>query len=314
MKVNLKFFILVLIFFIFASCARKYEILDNNNIQNKKLGEVIYSNDTDRVLCYSTIIFYGGYCWLIGYGESNLNDINDVKQYVYDEKKLENVIIKRSENKIFMDFKNKISLVDYKLSSKGKNNDNLNYIEANAVVLPIATLGEISVTQKTIIFNELFDVVTQNYNVISQEEYEKAENKAFEELEFDQCTEDQCIKLIQEILQVENMFHLQLVRENNNTQISLSFIDLDRKINSIIFHLKYLCDTLNGIPMNEVARYVRDGIEKKGENGFRKELIDLGKPKTEIDIWFKFTRFSLKNKNEIKHRTLDICLLTTYMG
>ena len=70
---------------------------------------------------------------------------------------------------------------------------------------------------------------------------------------------------------------------------SVLAINIDRKINSIIFHLQYLCDTLNGIPMNEVARYVRDGIEEKGENRFRKELIDLGKPETEIDIWFEFT-------------------------
>ncbi len=258
MKVNLKFFILVLIFFIFASCARKYELLDNNNLKKNKIGEVIFSNDIDRILCYSTIFFYGGYCWLIGYGNSNLNDINEVKQYVYDEKKLENVIIRRSENKIFMDFKNKISLVDYELSSNGKNNVNLNYIEANAVVLPIAVLGEISVTQKTIIFNELFDVITQNYNVISQEEYEKAENKAFEELKFDQCTEDQCIKLIQEILQVENMFHLQLVRENSNTQISLSFIDLDRKINSSDF-----CENCNTKDLVNLIQENYKNLKKK---------------------------------------------------
>ena len=74
-------------------------------------------------------------------------------------------------------------------------------------------------------------------------------------------------------------------------------IDLDKKINSIIFHLQYLCDTLHGIPMNEIARYVRDGIETKGEEGFREELIILGKTEAEIDIWFEFTRFSLKNKD-----------------
>ena len=72
-------------------------------------------------------------------------------------------------------------------------------------------------------------------------------------------------------------------------------IDLDKKINSIIFHLQYLCDTLHGIPMNEIARYVRDGIAKKGEEGFREELIVLGKTEAEIDIWFEFTRFSIKN-------------------
>ena len=77
---------------------------------------------------------------------------------------------------------------------------------------------------------------------------------------------------------------------------SVIAINLDRKVNSIIFHLQYLCDTLNGIPMNEVARYVRDGIHKKGKERFRKELIMLGKNESEINIWFEFTRFSLKNE------------------
>jgi len=83
---------------------------------------------------------------------------------------------------------------------------------------------------------------------------------------------------------------------------SVIAINLDRKINSIIFHLEYLCNTLNGIPMNEVARYVSDGIKQKGKVGFRKELIKLGKPESEIEIWFKFTEFSIKNKN----RNLDL--------
>ena len=35
---------------------------------------------------------------------------------------------------------------------------------------------------------------------------------------------------------------------------SVTAINLDRKVNSIIFHLEYLCETLNGLPMTEVAR------------------------------------------------------------
>jgi hypothetical protein len=88
-----------------------------------------------------------------------------------------------------------------------------------------------------------------------------------------------------------------LFEKNRSLQgSSVIAIDLDKKINSVIFHLQYLCDTLHGIPMNEIARYVRDGIEAKGEEGFREELIILGKTEAEIDIWFEFTRFSIKNK------------------
>jgi len=97
------------------------------------------------------------------------------------------------------------------------------------------------------------------------------------------------------VAQLDGMWGLfEKNRELQNN--SVAAINLDRKVNSIIFHLEYLCETLNGIPMNEVARYVRDGINKYGEDNFRKELIILGKNEAEIKIWFEFTDFSLKNE------------------
>ena len=100
----------------------------------------------------------------------------------------------------------------------------------------------------------------------------------------------------EQVAQLDGMWGL--FEKNRELQgHSVIAINLDRKVNSIIFHLQYLCNTLNGIPMNEVARYVRDGIHKKGKEGFRKELIILGKSESEINIWFEFTRFSLKNEN-----------------
>tara|TARA_B100000686_G_scaffold68926_1_gene74695 strand:- start:590 stop:1261 length:672 start_codon:yes stop_codon:yes gene_type:complete len=97
------------------------------------------------------------------------------------------------------------------------------------------------------------------------------------------------------VAQLDGMWGLfEKNRELQNN--SVAAINLDRRINSIIFHLEYLCETLNGIPMNEVARYVRDGIKEYGEDNFRKELIILGKNETEIKIWFEFTDFSLKNE------------------
>ena len=97
------------------------------------------------------------------------------------------------------------------------------------------------------------------------------------------------------VAQLDGMWGLfEKNRELQNN--SVAAINLDRKVNSIIFHLEYLCETLNGIPMNEVARYVRDGINEYGEDNFRKELIILGKNEAEIKIWFEFTDFSLKNE------------------
>ena len=97
------------------------------------------------------------------------------------------------------------------------------------------------------------------------------------------------------VAQLDGMWGL--FEKNSELQSnSVIAINLDRKVNSIIFHLEYLCDTLNGIPMNEVARYVRDGINKYGEDSFRKELIILGKSEADITIWFEFADFSLKNE------------------
>ena len=101
---------------------------------------------------------------------------------------------------------------------------------AQAIVLPIGVLGEISETKKIIIHNKFMEVVSNDFDLISQEEYERAEEEAFQELDYEECTEDQCIKMIQEILQVENMYKIQLVKDEDNIQVSLTYIDLDKKL------------------------------------------------------------------------------------
>ena len=74
------------------------------------------------------------------------------------------------------------------------------------------------------------EVVSNDFDLISQEEYERAEEEAFQELDYEECTEDQCIKMIQEILQVENMYKIQLVKDENDIQVSLTYTDLDKKL------------------------------------------------------------------------------------
>ena len=97
------------------------------------------------------------------------------------------------------------------------------------IVIPVATLGNISESRRQIIQNTLNRELTKYFRLVPQDKFEAAQEKAFDELEFEECTEDQCIILIQEFLQVENVFSLQLVEEDGDTQLSLTWVGLDEK-------------------------------------------------------------------------------------
>ena len=96
-----------------------------------------------------------------------------------------------------------------------------------ACLAPIGALGEFSEMEKQIIFNSLQESLSTHYVLASQKAFEAAMTQAFEELDFDECTEDQCFALIQQILQVDNLFLFNMTREGNFTQLSLTRVDLD---------------------------------------------------------------------------------------
>ena len=98
-----------------------------------------------------------------------------------------------------------------------------------SIEIPVSSLGDVSETRKKILQNTLEDELKEHFMLISQERFEEAQEKAFEELDYEECTEDQCIMMIQEMLQVENVFHLEVIGEGNDTQLSLSWRTLDEK-------------------------------------------------------------------------------------
>ena len=97
------------------------------------------------------------------------------------------------------------------------------------IVIPVSSVGDVTETRKLILQNTLEDELKTHFRLISQDRFEEAQEKAFEELDYEECTEDQCIILIQEMLQVENVFHLQVIGEGKDTQLSLSWRTLDEK-------------------------------------------------------------------------------------
>ena len=97
------------------------------------------------------------------------------------------------------------------------------------IVIPVSSLGEVSEVRKQILQNTLEDELKSHFRLISQERYEEILEKVFGELDYKECNEDQCIVMIQEMLQVENVFHLQVLGEGDDTQLSLSWKTLDEK-------------------------------------------------------------------------------------
>ena len=69
------------------------------------------------------------------------------------------------------------------------------------IVIPVGTLGDISDSRKQIIQNTLSQELTKYFRLVPQDKFEEAQEQAFEELEDEECTEDQCNMIIQEILQ-----------------------------------------------------------------------------------------------------------------
>ncbi len=96
-----------------------------------------------------------------------------------------------------------------------------------AALGPMASLGKLSEAEKQILYTSLQEFLSSQYSLASQKSFEVALTQAFEELEYEECTEDQCFALIQQILQVDNLFLFNIIREGTFTQLSLTRVDLD---------------------------------------------------------------------------------------
>jgi hypothetical protein len=99
------------------------------------------------------------------------------------------------------------------------------------IIVPVSGIGDVSNTRKLILENTLTNELKKHFRIIPQEKYEQVLEQVFEELEYEECSEDTCIMRIQEILQVENVFNLQIIGEGKDTQLNLKWITLDEKKN-----------------------------------------------------------------------------------
>ena len=96
-----------------------------------------------------------------------------------------------------------------------------------AALAPMGALGELDEIKKRIFFNSLQESLSKYYTLTSQKMYEKAEEEAFQVMDADECTEDQCIAIIQELLQVEYFFMFEILQSGNFQQMKITRVDID---------------------------------------------------------------------------------------
>ena len=149
-----------------------------------------------------------------------------------------------------------------------------------AALAPMGALGEFSEMEKQIIFNSLQESLSTYYLLASQKSFEAAQEKAFEELDYEECTEDQCFSLIQQILQVDNLFLFSMTREGTFSQLSLTRVDLDsqRLVRTAI------CEDCGIGDLNSKVDGLVQEIYEEDRDSFEESLANTNEEEPETEI------------------------------
>ena len=149
-----------------------------------------------------------------------------------------------------------------------------------AALAPMGALGEFSEMEKQIIFNSLQESLSTYYLLASQKSFEAAQEKAFEELDYEECTEDQCFALIQQILQVDNLFLFSMTREGTFNQLSLTRVDLDsqRLVRTAI------CEDCGIGDLNSKVDGLVQEIYEEDRDNFEESLVTSNEEDPESEI------------------------------
>ncbi len=128
------------------------------------------------------------------------------------------------------------------------------------IIIPTGSLGEMSEARIKILEKTLESKLDDHFAIVPKELFEEAQEQAFQEMDSDECTEDQCILMIKEILQIENAFKMDLIVDEGDTQISITWNDQDQK--------RVEEDYCEGCGTRELRKMIGGLVEKlvKGKN------------------------------------------------
>jgi hypothetical protein len=94
---------------------------------------------------------------------------------------------------------------------------------------------------------------------------------------------------------------------------SNSGMQIDSNMNKLVFSLRHLCRTAQGVPQNDLALEVNDFINRMGKEKTREHFIeDVGEAPADVDLWLKHAEFSRKNTTrKVPYSEIQALILKT---
>ncbi len=82
-----------------------------------------------------------------------------------------------------------------------------------------------------------------------------------------------------------------LIRPHSNNGMQI-----DSNMNTLVFSLRHLCRTAQGVPQNDLAVKVNGVIDQMGKEKAREHFTEVvGEAPADVDLWLKHAEFSRKN-------------------
>ncbi len=72
-------------------------------------------------------------------------------------------------------------------------------------------------------------------------------------------------------------------------------MQIDSHMNEILLTLDYLCETENGVPLNELATFVAKYLKTMSSEQFLDSHVELGKPEADVRSWLVYADYANKN-------------------
>ncbi len=89
-------------------------------------------------------------------------------------------------------------------------------------------------------------------------------------------------------------------------------MQLDSNLNKMVFAIRHLCRTAKGLPMDNVARFVSEKVTAVGRDAAKDELVKLGNPPADVDIWIEHAEYRVNNqKRDLDFQSIERLIVQT---